>query len=421
MSDHAPDPAWERFSEELRASRAAATTPPTPSQVARLVQRLEARESTAPAWTRFLVPVGVAALMVAAVVTWALTRAEVRDTPWTATAVVASNATTTGAVTETAANGRALFQLGDDRVGVGPGSRVEVAQASARATRLVLSRGSMAAHVDPSRGARRFDVETPLGRVHVVGTIFRVESADTLVVEVEKGTVEVTTGTTTSRVTAGQRLEVKDGVVSVGQRAAGTFLELSEAAPVVEVVAPAPAVEPEPAPVVEAEPIQKKRPQPVTAAPTKLAEWRTRAARGECGLVMPEVRRFLANTPDGTSARLTLADCQRRTGDVSGAVNTYLLAANGKGAEANRGALLAGSLLQDELKQPKRAITLFDRYLGRGAESKDLEASTLVRKARAYQSLGQRQDAARTLETVLKKYPESPAAADALRLRDSLR
>jgi hypothetical protein len=420
MSDHAPDPAWERFSEDLKASRAASTTAPTPNEVARLLQRLETQESTAPTWTRFLVPAGVAALVVAVVVTGALLRSEVPDTPWTATPVVASNATTSGAVTETATNGRALFQLGDDRVGVGPGSRVEVAQASARATRLVLSKGSVAAHVDPSRGARQFDVETPLGRVHVVGTIFRVESGAALVVEVEKGTVEVTSGVSTSQVTAGQRLEVKDGAVSVGQRAAGAFTELSEAAPAV--VAPAPVVDPEPAPIVEAEPIQKKRPQPVVAAaPTKLAEWRTRAARGECGLVMPEVKRFLANTPDDTSARLTLADCQRRTGDVSGAVDTYILAANGKGAEANRGALLAGSLLQDELKQPKRAIALFDRYLGRGAESKDLEASTLVRKARAYQALGQAQDASRTLETVLKKYPESPAAADALRLRDSLR
>jgi hypothetical protein len=408
------DPAWERFSEGLKASRAASTTAPTPNEVAQLIRRLDERESHAPAWTRFLVPVAVASVVIALVGTALLLRARPAD-PWTAVPLVASNATTTGTVTETAADGRALFQLGDDRVGVGPGSRLEVATASARSTRVVLSKGSVAAHVDPSRGARQFDVETPLGRVHVVGTIFRVEVGASLVVEVEKGTVEVTTGDDTRRVTVGERLELKDGAVSVGARTGGSFSELSETPPVVKVE---PAVEPDTEGQPEATP--KKRPV-APGGPSKLAEWRTRAARGECGLVMPEVKRFLASAPQDVSARLTLADCQRRSGDVTGAVESYLAAAEGKGAESNRGALLAGSLLQDELKQPKRALPLFDRYLARGAESKDLEASTLVRKARAYEALGQRADAAKTVELVLKKYPESPAAADALRLRDALR
>ncbi|MDX2010632.1 MAG: FecR domain-containing protein [Myxococcaceae bacterium] len=424
MSDDAStpptDPTWERFSDGLKASRAATTTAPTPNEVARLLQRLDEREAQAPGWSRFFVPAAVAALVVAIVGTVVALRSGPSDPPWTAVAVVASNATTAGSVTETAADGRALFQLGDDRVGVGPGSRLEVAAASARATRVVLSKGSVAAHVDPSRGARQFDVETPLGRVHVVGTIFRVEVGASLVVEVEKGTVEVSTGAGTNRVTVGERLEAKDGAVSLGARVGGSFSELSETTPVVKVEPP---VEPEPValvePEVQPEPTPKKRPVAPTM-PSKLAEWRTRAARGECGLVMPEVKRFLASAPQDVPARLTLADCQRRSGDVTGAVESYLAAADGKGAESNRGALLAGSLLQDELKQPKKALPLFDRYLARGAESKDLEASTLVRKARAYQALGQQADAAKTVELVLKKYPESPAAADALRLRDAL-
>jgi hypothetical protein len=415
------DPSWERFSEGLKASRAASTTAPTPNEVARLLQRLDEREAQAPSWTRLLAPAAVAALVVAGLVTWAVLRGdEVPETPWTAVAVVTSKATTTGTVTETAADGRALFQVGDDRIGVGPGTRVEVAAASTKATRLVLSKGSVAAHVDPARGARRFDVETPLGRVHVVGTIFRVEAGEALVVEVEKGTVEVTAGGKTTKVTVGERLEAKDGAVSVGARAGGAFAELSEVAPVAQ-VEPEVTPEAQPTPEVQPEPIQKKRPQPNVAAPPKLAEWRTRAARGECGLVMPEVKRFLATSPQEVSARLTLADCQKRTGDVSGAVASYLAAAEGKGPDANRGALLAASLLQDELKQPKRALPLFDRYLARGAESKDLEASTLVRKARAFQALGRSAEARQTLEVVLTKYPESPAAADALRLRDAVR
>lgn len=417
------DPSWERFAEDLKSARAPLAKPPSPNEVARLLQRAEAAETEVPAWTRLLLPLGAAAVVIAGVIGFFALRSE-PEVPWVAKSVVASGASTTGNVTETTAEGRALFSVGDDTVGVGPGTRLELASASTKATRVVLTKGSVAAHVDPARGKRNFDVETPLGRVHVVGTIFRVKANDDeLTVEVQKGTVEVTHGAQTSRVTVGQRLVVKAGVATLGSREDAAFDELSEK-PVVAVVPPVPVPEPvveqpvvdEPEPVaVKEEPTKKK-----SVPASKLADWRTRAARGECGLVMTEVKKFLGQSPDDVPARMTLADCQRRTGDKSGAVDTYLKASAGKGADANRATLMAASVLQDDLSQPERAIKLLDKYLSRGPESRDLEASVMVRKARALQATGKKEQARAVVEFVLKKFGDTSAAPQALRLRDSL-
>lgn len=426
MSEQLPqtnDPSWDRFAEDLKSARAPLAKPPSPNEVARLLQRAEAAENEAPAWTRLVLPLGAAAVVIAGVIGFLALRSE-PEVPWTAKSVVASGASTTGNVTETTADGRALFAVGDDTVGVGPGTRLEIASASTKATRVVLTKGSVAAHVDPARGKRNFDVETPLGRVHVVGTIFRVKANDDeLTVEVQKGTVEVTHGAQTSRVTVGQRLVVKAGVATMGARDEAAFDELSDK-PVVAVVPPAPvepvveqpvvAEEPEPVAVKE-EPTKKK-----SVPASKLADWRTRAARGECGLVMTEVKKFLGQSPDDVPARMTLADCQRRTGDKSGAVDTYLKASAGKGADANRATLMAASVLQDDLSQPERAIKLLDKYLSRGAESRDLEASVMVRKARALQATGKKEQARAVVELVIKKFGDTSAAPQALRLRDSL-
>lgn len=423
--ERAPDPTWDRFAAELKTARAPLSVPPSPNEVARLLQRAEEADTKAPAWTRFLVPAGVFAVVVAGVIGFIALRAE-PEVLWTPKTVVASSSTTTGSLTETQPDGRALLSLGDDTVGVGPGSRVEIASASSKATRLVLSKGSVAAHVDPARGKRNFDVETPLGRVHVVGTIFRVRANDDeLVVEVQKGTVEVTHGAASSKVTVGQRLVVKAGVATLGARESdAAFDELSET-PVVAVapvVAPVPAlvveapVEPEP--VVAPDPVKKKG--SVTLPPSKLGEWRTRAARGECGLVMAEVKKFLGQVPDDVPARMTLADCQRRSGDKTGALDSYLKASAGKGADANRATLMAAAVLQDELAQPAKALKQLDRYLARGAESRDLEASVLVRKARALQATGKKDQARAVVDVVLKKFSDTSAAPEALRLRDSL-
>lgn len=417
------DPSWERFAEDLKSARAPLAKPPSPNEVARLLQRAEAAETEVPAWTRLLLPLGAAAVVIAGVIGFFALRSE-PEVPWVAKSVVASGASTTGNVTETTAEGRALFSVGDDTVGVGPGTRLELASASTKATRVVLTKGSVAAHVDPARGKRNFDVETPLGRVHVVGTIFRVKaSEDELTVEVQKGTVEVMHGAQTSRVTVGQRLVVKAGVATLGSREDAAFDELSEK-PVVAVVPPVPV----PEPVVEQPVVEEPEPVAVKEEPTKkksvpaskLADWRTRAARGECGLVMTEVKKFLGQSPDDVPARMTLADCQRRTGDKSGAVDTYLKASAGKGADANRATLMAASVLQDDLSQPERAIKLLDKYLSRGAESRDLEASVMVRKARALQATGKKEQARAVVEFVLKKFGDTSAAPQALRLRDSL-
>ena len=55
MSEQLPqtnDPSWDRFAEDLKSARAPLAKPPSPNEVARLLQRAEAAENEAPAWTR---------------------------------------------------------------------------------------------------------------------------------------------------------------------------------------------------------------------------------------------------------------------------------------------------------------------------------------------------------------------------------
>jgi hypothetical protein len=418
------DPAWDAFAEGLKTSRARLSERASPNQIAALMQRaeLEGESGRAPGLSNWVLA-GAAAVVVAVALGTFWVVGPSPEQAWTATTVVSSNARIEATLTETAADGRALLAVGDDRIGVGPGTRVELAKASDRATRLVLSKGSVAANVDHARGKRNFDVETPLGRVHVVGTVFRVSAIDdALTVEVQQGTVEVLRGSSVTRVTAGQRLTVTAGVESVTARGDGDFEELSERAPPVAVV-------PKPAPVAQENPVAPPpQPEPVpvreepkrkpAASSVKLSEWRSRAARGECGLVMAEVKKFLAVTPDDVAVRLTLADCQRRSGDKTAALDSYLKASDGKGPDANRATFQAASLLQDDLAQPARALKQLERYLSRGAESRDLEASAMVRKARAFKALGKTTQARALLDQVLKKFGDTSAAPEALRLKD---
>jgi ferric-dicitrate binding protein FerR (iron transport regulator) len=406
---------WQQFSTGLKTARQGLALPPTPNEVARLLVRADAGPRAS--WQRALVPASVVVVLgvISLLVLTPKPAVDVTETPWVAGVLSSDGATTVGALTETSATGRARLSVGDDTVGLGAGSRLEVAESTSRHTRLVLSRGSVAARVDPARGARNFDVETTLGRVHVVGTEFRVTLRDDeLLVEVKHGTVEVLRGASSRKVTLGQTLSMNaTGVETMGARdPALDFDELLE-----QPVVAAAVVVPEP-PVAPAVPVKKVRPVPAPQ-PSALAEWRTRAARGECGLVMVEVKKFLALAPDDVPARLTLADCQRRSGDKPGAVDSYLRASSNRGPDATRAVLMAGSLLQDELAQPAKALKLFDQYLARGAESRDLEASTHVRRARAFQALGQVKQRDATLDLVMKKFADTPAAVDALRLKEA--
>ena len=75
----------------------------------------------------------------------------------------------------TGPEGGALLKVGEDEVGLGAGTQVKFKRAGSRGTEIALTRGVLAARVN-AHGTRPFDVVTPLGRVHVVGTVFRVQA-----------------------------------------------------------------------------------------------------------------------------------------------------------------------------------------------------------------------------------------------------
>lgn len=414
---------WRAFGADLRAAYASLHEAPHPAQAARLVARAEAPGG--PGWPRAWR--WSAALGVAAAATLALLLAwpapEVALAP---TLLSARGARLEGGVAETAAGGRAVVRLGDDTVGLGADTRVLVTRATRRATRLSLERGVLAASVDPSRGARRFEVETRQGLVRVTGTVFRVRVGDAaLVVEVARGRVEVLPASGPAlAVGEGERLEVAGGEARRAAAGSADFDELREPPPAATVeAAGAPDAGPTGAPAGEADAglsvAAPRIPSRVAAAPA-LRDWRARAARGECALVTAEVERHLQRAPGDERAWLVLGDCRRRLGDTPGAVTAYGRAARERGPEAARGLLLAASLWHDELGEPARAVPLLEAYVARRPETPALEAAALVRLARAHAALGRRGEARALLERVVRRFPDTPAAAEAVHLRQDL-
>ncbi|MBL9038210.1 MAG: FecR domain-containing protein [Archangium sp.] len=392
---------WSAFGAALTAQLEPSRRPPTRAQVAALLERAEA-----PPPRRSWAFAGVAVVTAAAALVFVLRPAP--EVPWVPAVVASREAAVDGGRYVTAPAGHALLRIGDDDVGVGPSTQLEVERAGSRATVVRLLTGAVAAQVNAARGPRQFDVETPLGRVHVVGTVFRVRVVEgRLDVDVLRGTVEVTaTSGARARLTAGQTQRFGAEASPAAPLDATAFEEL-EASP------PSP---PPPAPAIDAKaPAPSEKPQPARAS-APVTAWRSAAARGGCDTVVIEARRWLTHDANDADVWLVLGDCLRRQGNAKASVDAYLAAGKTSEPQGKRGLLLAASLLQGELRQPARALTAIDAYLRAKPESRELEASALVRKALALSDLGRSAAAAAVLRDVVKRLPETSSAAEAVRL-----
>lgn len=403
--------AWESFRRGLSESHAAMNAPVSQAQVTRLLAHAQ---TASKGMGRVWVP--VSALVVAAVVlVWVgVFRKEEAAQVWEANAVASVEATVSPGAAETRENGRALLDIGIDRVGLASSTQVEINRSDSRATRISLKRGTVAARVDPARGKRDFTVSTPLGEVHVVGTEFRVSARQQgLIVDVLRGEVEVKPlGGATVHVTAGQRFAFEKGAPRFEVLEVTAFSELERDPAVAPVeVADAGVIED---PKGEAADAGRPtvRPGRVTAP---IAQWRQRAARGECAQVTKEAKRFVVAQPQEAAAWLVIGDCQRRSSRFADAVNSYLEAGQQQGSDADAGLLLAASVLQDQLKQPARALKLLEALVARNP-SDPVEAAALVRQARAHKALGRKAKSRAILERVVTQFADTPSAAEAARL-----
>lgn len=403
---------WRSFGSVLKKQLQPLRRAPTSTEVAHLIALAEEPRSMTVRW---VVPAfAMAAVLVVAVVVGVVLKRGPAETPWVATVVASSGFTASGpADFATGAGGHALVRLGEDDVGLGAATALTVSHASSTSTVLRLGHGVVAAHVNPARGKRNFDIETPMGRVHVVGTIFRVSASDeSLEVDVVRGVVEVERKGVKTRVPAGQALRVtRDAEGALAPFEAEAFSELSAQPPAVVVAPAVPEVTEADAGVV-AVAVPAKRGAPVAA-------WRSAAARGECASVIAAAERYVKGDAGDADAWLILGDCRRRQREFAPAVTAYLAAAKTREPQGKQGLLQAAELLQQELKQPQQAVVVIDSYL-RTKPERRLEAAALVRKARALVELGKKAEAKAVLSDAVKRLPETPSAAEANRLLENL-
>jgi hypothetical protein len=309
--------------------------------------------------------------------------------------------------------------LGDDALGLAPGSAVELAERTDTRVEVKLVRGSVAASVKKRAPGSSFVVRSGEYEVKVVGTKFRVERQQAGVrVSVVEGLVRVSGKGASYDVAAGEQLELDE---TGARRATFTrlgFQELGEPdeAPVPEVadagVEPT-LDEPPDAGVASSSPVK-----PVPAA--QLTAWRQAAATNQCATVLRSLERAANEHRRQAAVWRVLADCQRLTKDAKAARASYeQVIAVGTSDDAARARPVLASLLQEELGAHEAAIKVLGDYL-RSKPAPVLEAAARVRLARSHLALGQKAQAKKELERVVKQLPSSPPALEALELLKTL-
>jgi transmembrane sensor len=256
------------------------------------------------------------------------------------------------------------------RIEVWSGSALEVLENDGDAFVCALRRGRATFEVVPG-GPRRWRVEVGAVAVEVVGTRFHVDRRDgSVAVEVQRGAVLI------------RGENVRDGIQKVQ---AGGRLEVSTA---------------------QAANLEEPRP----SLPAPVTSSQGNAAKGSAG---DELGAASASAP--STDWLTLADRQRRQGDLKGAIQTLKLAVE-RSPDDTRGAMAAftlGKLLLD-VGRPSEAQAAFRSCLDRSPPSAIAE-DALTRLVEAQTRSGARDAALATAREYQKRYPNGRRLADVRR------
>jgi transmembrane sensor len=284
-------------------------------------------------------------------------------------------------------NGRALLIL-ETRTPrttvLSDGSRIELATDSALEVLendgnmfvCALRRGRVTLDVVPG-GPRRFRVEAGAVAIEVVGTRFLVDRRESsVVIEVERGSVLV------------RGENVRDGVQKL---LPGSRLEVSVA-----------------------QPVNPETPRALPHAPEASSAATTAGApegadEGRLGAAS-------ARAPAPSTDLLTLADQQRRRGDVKAAIQTLKLAVE-RAPDNTRGAMAAftlGKLLLDGVGQPVEAQAAFRACLKRSPPAVIAE-DALARLVEAQSRSGAQAAALATASEYQRRYPNGRWLSDVRR------
>jgi len=380
---------WERSGERLETWAAPFAGSPSAQQL----RDFRARFHGAPSRAWFRGPLIGAALAIAAAVIFLFTRSSA-PAEWEISGDAVASTSTLGSP-----SAPQHFRIGPDELDLAATTEVKVVEKGPKRTRLTLTRGVLTARVEPGRKGRDFIIDSPPYRVTVIGTVFEVRRvSDTFRVATSKGVVRVET--------------LGPGGVVLDSKLvpAGSDFEANQPLSAPVDAGPAPS-DPEPD---DAE-VPKPQPKPSAGA---LLVWRQRAARGECQAVFEETKAALKVSPSHVGTLRVNADCARKLGLSAASVAAYRkVIANSSGAEAAEAMLLAAGLLQEELHDPRGVLAV--TKVIRGA-SPEVAGALHVRRARAFQALGRKDEARREVALTLERFGTTPAAADALRLKTEL-
>jgi hypothetical protein len=151
--------------------------------------------------TPWLIAMGAVAAAAAAVTVIAVTHGTVAPAP-TPTPPAVASAAPQWVVTDV---GGSEVTFGDARIRVAPRSAVVMNGTADQGVLIVIDRGGADFEVAPRLGRPKFVVQAGEVSVRVIGTAFHVErTGDRAKVTVQHGTVEVSAGGETARITAGQ-------------------------------------------------------------------------------------------------------------------------------------------------------------------------------------------------------------------------
>jgi|GEM_PF-1866084 len=299
-----------------------------------------------------------------------------------------------GAVLEVPSEGHLLVASGEDRLGLGERSRL---QRRERGGAWSLDRGTAAFDVAPRAAQDTFSVLVDDWEVVVVGTRFRVDRTQGLLVTVTEGRVEVRGPDGTWSVGAGQRFQDGELIDRVDDNVEALLRQ-----------APEPRSEPQP--------IQTKTARRAVVVQVDLGELRRRLIAGDVRPVRQELLDHLDDHPRDVDAWKLLALAERKAGNAPAAAQAWLQVAElGTGSSVAR-AHYEAALLFQELEQHTQAVTWFRAFLADERRSNSLEAAGRLHMARSQIALGDTDAAIQQLDTIIRNHQGTSAATQAREL-----
>ena len=323
--------------------------------------------------------------------------------------------------------GRLVFGLGPDSIGLASKTSVEVLTANSDETRIELHKGSIFVAVEPLTRKRSFVVVAGNTLVRVVGTRFGVsfDSVSDVRVAVEKGKVSVADPKEALHdVEKDQVLTVEsEGNWRMDSLSLEEKRELNELliVPVAEEMLPVYEEDIDDETIdsgsgsvdskVKSRPTRKRQRRKFRGSP---ATWRQWILNGEYSRAEKALVDHLGVFPSDTKSWLLLANCRRKARNWNGAVNAYRqVIEHGNPKAASSARFNAAVLLQDKLGKYSVSADLLSDYL---EAPRLLEAEAMVRLARSRIKQGRKTQAMRLLNQVLERYNGTSSAIQARRL-----